>query len=548
MRRLRSAIIAVMAVGAAATASAQAPAAPAIPSGAAAPARVLVLPFTVEPDPPASAGPASSAWLGEAAAILVSEEFEALGLETFGRDERVDAFDRLQLPLLAPLTRATTIRAGELVGASDIVVGEVVAGRDGLRARARLIRLDVGQQIAEIEDRDAEIAALFARVAGALARSSGRPLVADPQREPPLPADVLENYVKGLMAVAPETRQRFLEAAFHGARRDGRVLLALWAVYADQGEHAKALAAAKTVSPESPLLRRARFLAALSTIELGRLNEAFSILTELHDDAPAPAISSALGVVQLRRGTVLDGEPPIAYFTRSVDASPEEPDYLFNLGYGHALAGDASAALRWLRETVRFDATDGDAHLVMSRVLAATGKTVEAQRELELAALLGTETGETTGLGREVPDGLERLPGALDSSTARRIATIERADQLEQREVARFYLEQGRRLFEQQRDREAIDELRRAVYLSPYEDEPHLLLGRLYQRAGQLGDAVDEFKVAIWCRETAEARVALGEALLASGDRAGARREAERALALQPNAAAATALIEKIGQ
>ena len=69
------------------------------------------------------------------------------------------------------------------------------------------------------------------------------------------------------------------------------------------------------------------------------------------------------------------------------------------------------------------------------------------------------------------------------------------------------------------RDREAIDELRRAIYLAPYEDEPHLLLGRLYQRGGRLSDAIDEFKVAIWCRETAAARLALGLALLDTGER-----------------------------
>jgi len=50
--------------------------------------------------------------------------------------------------------------------------------------------------------------------------------------------------------------------------------------------------------------------------------------------------------------------------------------------------------------------------------------------------------------------------------------------------------------------------LRRAIYLVPYQDEPHLLLARLYQRGGRLTAAIEEFKVAIWCRETPAARVA----------------------------------------
>jgi Tfp pilus assembly protein PilF len=88
--------------------------------------------------------------------------------------------------------------------------------------------------------------------------------------------------------------------------------------------------------------------------------------------------------------------------------------------------------------------------------------------------------------------------------------------------------------------------LRRAIYLAPNDDQAHLALGRLYQRTGRLADAIDEFKVAIWCRETAAARVALGAAFLDSGDRDAARREATRALALAPDLAEARELMRRI--
>jgi Tfp pilus assembly protein PilF len=232
-----------------------------------------------------------------------------------------------------------------------------------------------------------------------------------------------------------------------------------------------------------------------------------------------------------------------------VEAAPEDTDYLFNLGYAYALINDAPAALFWLRESVRFDAANGDAHLVMSAVLSATGKPVEAQRELDLAKLLGTRrnvSGST--LSPRVPVGLERLPTDLEAHTVARLdAAIGSPAQREQQEAARFRLEQGRRLFDQKNDRDAINELRRAIYLSPYQDEPHLLLGHAYQRTGRLPEAIDEFKVAIWCKETVEALVALGNALLESGDGSGARQQADRALILKPDAAEARALLRKIG-
>ena len=113
--------------------------------------------------------------------------------------------------------------------------------------------------------------------------------------------------------------------------------------------------------------------------------------------------------------------------------------------------------------------------------------------------------------------------------------------------TAAFHLEQARVLLGSQRDREAANELRRAIYLSPYDDEPHLLLGGIYRRAGRVDEAIDELTVAIWSRDSAVGRIALGEALLEIGDRAGARREAERALTLEPESEAARDLLIRTG-
>jgi Tfp pilus assembly protein PilF len=119
--------------------------------------------------------------------------------------------------------------------------------------------------------------------------------------------------------------------------------------------------------------------------------------------------------------------------------------------------------------------------------------------------------------------------------------------QRDQLETARFHLDRGRALVAEGRDREAEPELRRSIYLAPYEDEPHLLLGRIYQRGGRLGEAIDEYKVAIWCRDSAAARIALASALIESGDRLAARTEIERALVLAPGSVEARALLQKIG-
>ena len=101
-------------------------------------------------------------------------------------------------------------------------------------------------------------------------------------------------------------------------------------------------------------------------------------------------------------------------------------------------------------------------------------------------------------------------------------------------------------MFQQENDREAIDELNRAIYLSPYLAPAHLLLGRSLLRTGRVHEAIDTFKIALWSTETAEAHAALGEAYRQAKDVAAARAEAERALVLDPASSDARALLARL--
>jgi tetratricopeptide (TPR) repeat protein len=506
--------------------------------------RVLVVPFAVQ-----STAASPAPWVGEAAALLVADALDARGIAVVTRDVRAAAFDRLELPLTVPLTRATVLRVGELVGASEIVFGEVEVN-EGLTVRARVVRLASASEVVASPESGpmAELMPLFERVGGQVATALGRGSAPAADRLPKTPLDAFENYSKALVAVAPAVQQRLLETAVKLAPRDGRILTALAAVYAAEGEPAKALGAAVAVPADSPFSRKARFLAAMALIDLGRLDGAFRGLSTLDTEKPAAVLENAIGVVQLRRGSPTGTDPPTVYFKHAVDLEPANTDYLFNLGYAYALARDRPSALSWLREAVRHDATIGDAHLVMSAVLSADGRTAEASREMDLAKLLGTRPDiATLAVTDRIPAKLERLPTTLDVAPLMRLqAAIAAPDARAHEETATFYLDQGRTLAGLGRDREAVAALQRAIYLSPYDDEPHVILGRLYARGGRSSDATDEFKVAIWCRETPAARLGLARAYLDAGDAVAARREAERALALDPNSAEAKALLKKI--
>jgi Tfp pilus assembly protein PilF len=143
-----------------------------------------------------------------------------------------------------------------------------------------------------------------------------------------------------------------------------------------------------------------------------------------------------------------------------------------------------------------------------------------------------------------VPKDLERLQ---DSLLPRRLvrfdAALTGAAKRTNDDLVAFHLDRARRYLEQGRDGEALPELRRVVFLSPYHAEAHLLMGRLHKRSGRVHEAIAEYRIALWSQETAAAHLALAEALLENRDRAEARASAERALRLDPQNADAKALL-----
>ena len=487
-------------------------------------------------------------WLAEASAVLLTDDLNTLGANAITRQERQQAFERLQVPPVAALTDATVIRIGQLVGAAQVVVGSLQVEDDTLMVRARSIALDTGRVQADVTDRGPlpELFMTFERIARRMAPPSSKSSEEIARQRPPIA--VFEDFIKGLLAETPATAISYLNSALAQQPSFDRARLALWDIYAEQGDHEHALAAVAPVRAESPWAPRARFLAGLSQLNLKKFDEAFATFKALPDAESTPAVLNNLGVVQLRRGPTPQSGQPAQYFTRAAKADPDDADYVFNLGYAHWLDRDPQAAIYWLREVVRRNPADADAHFVLGAALAAAGNVSEATRERELARRLSSayEPNKRPG-GDAVPKGLERVKNPIELPHVRRIeARLATNGQSDQEELARFHLDRGRRLFQQENDRDAAVELNHALYLSPYFADAHLLLGRIHLRNGRVQEAIASFKIAAWRAETADVHVALGEAYRQARNPDAARTEAERALALDPASADAKALLQRL--
>jgi tetratricopeptide (TPR) repeat protein len=223
---------------------------------------------------------------------------------------------------------------------------------------------------------------------------------------------------------------------------------------------------------------------------------------------------------------------------------------VFNLGYAYWLDKDGPAAIYWLREMVRRRPADGEAHFVLAAALQGASSSAEASRERDLARQLASRFDEWEKRPREdgiggVPRGLERLSEA-ESMPVRVDPALVTATQQEYQQLARFHYDRGQRLAEQQQDREAIAEFRKSLYLSPYDAETHLALGRVLVRSGRLRDAIESLKISLWSAESLQARLLLAEALLSSGDPVAAAPHADRALQLAPESTEAKALAARV--
>jgi tetratricopeptide (TPR) repeat protein/TolB-like protein len=489
-------------------------------------------------------------WLAEGSAVVLTDDLLALGVPAITRDDRLRAFDRLHVPAVAGLSHATVIRLGQLVGASQVVLGTFEVSGDQIVVRARTIRLDAGRMAPEVVEQGplTELFGVYARVARRIVPSSGVSTAEMEQGHPPLPA--FELYIKGVLAEAPATKITYLTEALMQAPTFNRARLSLWAVYNDEGQHQKALAAVRGVPADSRIYRRARFLGAVSQLNLGQHQEAFDTFWDLNKTVPDPVLLNNLGVVQLRRPPSASTARASSFFADATRLDDTDSDLFFNLGYAYWLEKETASAITALREAVRRNAADDEAHYLLGVALQAAGSIAEGAREKELAKRLSSTYAqwESRQPGpNAIPRGRERLKLEIDVPAALRVDNVIVASgQRDQRELATFHLDAGRRLYQVERDREAIGELRRAVYLAPYQSEAHLLLGRLYLRDGRVAEAIDELKIAIWSEDTIPAHLALAEAYMADKNDASARAEVQTVLKRDPVNADAKALLDKM--
>ena len=266
-----------------------------------------------------------------------------------------------------------------------------------------------------------------------------------------------------------------------------------------------ARAALAKLAPGSPFARDARFLDGVVLIGLRRFRDADLLYTELAAERETAAVLANRAIARLRAGGAAGAS---TLLRQALEVEPASLELPFNLGWALLLEGDPAAAAFWLKGAVRRDPGDAQGRLLLSWALGSAQRPVEAEEQWRAAVAL-TPTLEAM----RVPDLSRPLERVLPSEHGL-LLDPDRAGDVE---AAQPQIARGQSLLEAGDAASALSELTRAALLDPYSATVHRLLARAHVAQGDAEPAIDELRMALWCREDPDVRRELSQRLAAAG-------------------------------
>ena len=481
----------------------------------------LVLPFD-----PVEANP-EQVWVGPATSELLARGLAVAGVPVAGRAERLRAQAALELPQVS-LTRATSLRIAEALGANRLVTGTYAIQGAQLTLSLRLLdaeRASLSSPIVAAGPLET-LPDLAHGVAWDVALASATPpamsRAAFFSRRPSVSFEGVKAYGRSLAAHRAAARLRLVRDALNLAPQFHEARLTLGQLLRDAGEFSAAYETLNRIPADAPEARAARFLQGVALLEVGRYRDASRLYRSLAEAEVTPAVlnNEALAVL---RSPEDDGRAS-DLLRRAVDMAPVHADLLFNLGWALLVEGDAEGAEFSMHEAVRHAPLDPQARVVLAWALRRKGGEETESAWKAVAALAPiyqtlTRPDLTRHFERIVP--------------AERLLDLDRGGRSEA-EVAAGLVGKAQRLVRTGDLPGALAELTRAAYLDPYARGVHTQLAKVHRARGDRELALNELRMALWSREDPALRAELAAVLKEAGRTAEARVEAEKVLKVDP--------------
>jgi len=338
-------------------------------------------------------------WIGESIAETLRAAFSARGVLILERDRTTEAYRRLQLRERTELTDASILKLGEVLDAEQMVhgtfsfapaaAGSASASKGSLKIQARVSDRRRLRQSALFEETGAieDLATLESHLAWraltvvaparAPAESEFRSLRA------PVHLDVLENYMRGLLAATPEQKEKYFVQA---ARLDpdfSPPAFELGKIHFERKEYREAAVWLARVGPSENHYREASFFLGFARYQAGDFEVARKAFQSIAEKVPISPVWNNLGAAESRQNL----PQAVETFRKALEQDPSDPDYHFNLGYALFKKGEFAAAADRFRAVLDRDPGDQMATLLLGRCLKKQGLRTATASDARLQAL-----------------------------------------------------------------------------------------------------------------------------------------------------------------
>jgi len=361
-------------------------------------------------------------WMSESFPELLEERLEWPRLNVLGREERLMAFDRIGIPYVSGLSKASLIKIGRELDADLLVVGDFDSDGKQIEASASVLDLKKNSLRSPIKETGAleQFQLLCGRLGWTILSQiePGFQLSLDSYlaRFPKIPNVALESYIRGLIESDPTKQIGFFRQADRVHTNYAKAIFQLGKLYHQEKDYAtSALWLQRLIRLDSQALE-ASFLQGLNQLYLRSYDKAIAEFQRISQVIPLNEVNTNLGIAFSLKG---DRDGAVEALRKVIDADPAEADYYFNLAYHFWKTGEFAGALENLDKSVQRSEADGEAHYLRYKCYQAFGRTEEAATAWNAAKELSPKV-QVWETRRQMPD-LFRIQTGFDELSYRRL-------------------------------------------------------------------------------------------------------------------------------
>jgi len=505
---------------------------------------VLVMPFENQSQVP------GLEWIGEAFPEVLAQRMASAQLYVIGRDDRVYAFDHAGIPAAVHPSRATIYRIAEQMDADYVVLGFYNFDGSVFSATAQLLDMKKLHLYPPVQSQGPLSNLIDLQTSLAWELLEQTPAHPAKTREQFVTAsavirlDAFENYVRGILAADPQQRVRYFRTALRLNPNYTPAMLQLGKTYYDEREYEAAASWFSRIPKNDPSSGEATFLLGMSEYYRASYDKAYAAFSSLAGRLPLTEVYNNLGVVESHRGRRTQAAE---YFSKAVNADPNDADYRFNLAVALYKNGDSSGATKQLREELQRRPTDGEARSLLETI--NSGGTQAGAAPPGATATAAASTLLPTA-SPHLP--AERIKRNYDEESYRQLEmeihnlTEARLGRMDRHTRAAYHVDRGKELLAQNMLDPAEAEFREALNADYGNFAAHAELADVLERKGDVNEARSEAQLSIRLQPNVPAMLLMARLFLKQNQFQAAAGEVDRALALEPQNAAALSLKQEI--